>query len=302
LPTLGENRSWSTYHWSDAGEEWSTGFGDTYRLWSGFLLPRIGDLLPAARVLEIAPGFGRLTEHLRKVAEHLVVVDMTPECIEACRRRFEGATNIEYHVNDGQALPMIADRSIDFAFSWDSLVHVESGPLSSYLRELGRVLRPGGTAFLHHSNLGDYLDPSSGRAVVSVDHWRASSVNAALVREECRQGELECLTQELIPWGGKEFIDAFSLLRRPLGDEARAEPLVAEHAAFLKETGNLLRLKKLYADRESSPGPATHEAAPPPASPLPLRYRLADQLYAQAKGNLRRVPWIRGALERWLSR
>jgi hypothetical protein len=48
---------------------------------------------------------------------------------------------------------MIENGSIDFAFSFDSLVHAESDVMSSYAHELARVLKPGGVAFLHHSNL-----------------------------------------------------------------------------------------------------------------------------------------------------
>ena len=54
--------------------------------------------------------------------------------------------------------------------------------MSSYLRELARVLVPGGVAFLHHSNLGAFLDPKTGKPAVSAEHWRGRTVTAEGVR------------------------------------------------------------------------------------------------------------------------
>ncbi|MBW8801357.1 MAG: hypothetical protein JF597_49775, partial [Streptomyces sp.] len=49
------------WDWSTQGDEWSTWWGGTPALWHGALLPRVHQWLPAGRVLEIAPGFGRWT-------------------------------------------------------------------------------------------------------------------------------------------------------------------------------------------------------------------------------------------------
>jgi hypothetical protein len=46
---------------------------------------------------------------------------------------------------------MIADGSIDLAFSFDSLVHAEADVLSFYLAQLATKLRSDGVAFIHHS-------------------------------------------------------------------------------------------------------------------------------------------------------
>lgn len=60
------------------------------------------------------------------------------------------------YVNDGKSLAMVEDRSVDFAFSFDSLVHVEADVIAAYLNQLGKKLKPGGFTFLHHSNLESY--------------------------------------------------------------------------------------------------------------------------------------------------
>ena len=101
-------------------------------------------------------------------------------CIEACKARFADETNISYQVNDGKSLPEVADNSIDFAFSFDSLVHVEYEVIEGYLREMGRVLKPNGLGFLHHSNVAAFLDSSTSELTIENPHWRGSSVSALL--------------------------------------------------------------------------------------------------------------------------
>src|SRR4051812_46704386 len=145
---------WSdAWDWGDRGDEWSTWWGGTPALWYGALLPRIHAFVPAGTVLEIAPGFGRWTQYLKDLAGHLILVDLADKCIEHCRTRFADAKNMEFHVNDGRSLPMVADGSVDFVFSWDSLVHADMDIIGDYVSELSRVLTPNGVAFLHHSNV-----------------------------------------------------------------------------------------------------------------------------------------------------
>jgi hypothetical protein len=51
---------------------------------------------------------------------------------------------------------MLNSGSVDFAFSFDSLVHAEADVIQAYVEQLASILRPGGAAFIHHSNLGQY--------------------------------------------------------------------------------------------------------------------------------------------------
>ncbi len=136
MPTIEENlNAWSQYNWPDGGDEWSQAWGGTDYLWYGTIFPRLQYFLPTSYILEIAPGFGRMTNYLRKYCEKLIVVDLTEKCINACKERFATDTHIHYHVNDGKSLSMIPDKSIDFIFSWDSLVHAEADAIEGYINE-----------------------------------------------------------------------------------------------------------------------------------------------------------------------
>jgi hypothetical protein len=70
-------------------------------------------------MLEIAPGHGRWTEFLLD-CKRLILVDLSPSCIDYCRKRSSGHHNISYHVGDGRSLPENCSGEVDFVFSFDS--------------------------------------------------------------------------------------------------------------------------------------------------------------------------------------
>ena len=157
MPTLAENRSaWdASYDWRCAGDEWSEPWGTSQAQWAGCLYPRIFPFLKG-RILEIAPGRGRWTQFLRDHCTSLIGVDLATTCVSECRSKFKSDPRLHFEVGDGRKLPMVADASIDFAFSFDSLVHAEADILESYASELARVLKPNAIAFLHHSKPRDF--------------------------------------------------------------------------------------------------------------------------------------------------
>ena len=245
-------KSWD---WSAAGDEWSSWWGGTPALWYGGLLPRIHAFLATGTILEIAPGYGRWTQYLKDLCDQLIVVDLAERCIEHCRTRFSAATNIEYHVNDGRSLEMVEDRSIDFAFSFDSLVHVETDVLDAYLAQLAHKLRPDGIGFIHHSTVGDYgvlntvvrsmperiRRPLVNRgALIDAYAWRAESVTADKVAEQCERVGLACVSQEKINWehGGPFLLDALSLIT-PRGSRWERPRRVTRNPYWRREAGRM---------------------------------------------------------------
>ena len=82
------------------------------------------------------------------------MADLSTKCIEICRERFAHADNVEFHVNSGADLRFLENDSIDSVWSFDVFVHVSGPETQSYVTEIGRVLRPGGRALIHHPNRG----------------------------------------------------------------------------------------------------------------------------------------------------
>jgi SAM-dependent methyltransferase len=238
MATVDENLAvWESWDWSHQGDEWSASWGGTAALWQTILLPRIQAFVPTGTILEIAPGYGRWTQYLKDLCDRLVVVDLSPRCIDHCRERFAGADNISYHVNDGRSLEMIEDGSIEFVFSFDSLVHVEADVLDAYLGQLARKLKPRGAGFIHHSNAGacrrvsaltrrvprpvrDRLVKSG--VLLDIYAWRAETMTADEFVAQCERAGLACRSQELISWErGLYLTDVLSVFSNGTGPKPR---------------------------------------------------------------------------------
>lgn len=255
--------------WLSGGDEWSGPWGGTESLWWGTLLPRIHAFLPAGTVLELGPGQGRWSRFLRDQADRLILVDVAQHAIEVCRQRLGDDPKVSYHVGDGTTLSMVTDRSVDLAFSFDSLVHAEADVLRSYAGELARTLKPDGVAFIHHSNMGAYRRAASvaRRApdglrrqltirglVVNTYAWRAESTTAELFAGWCEQAGLSCVGQELIAWEyGRHLSDVLSLVT-PHGSRWERPNRIVRNRGFMDEARQRARLVALYgASGWSSP-------------------------------------------------
>jgi len=142
---------WSNYDWSARGEEWTQ---DT--LWKDSIVKEVlePNVPLEANILEIGPGAGRWTEYLVRRAEHLTLVDLTPECIRLCKKRFGDFQNVSYFVNDGKDLSFIPGQSIDRIWSFDVFVHIQARDIENYVKQFSTILAPGGRGIVHHSGKG----------------------------------------------------------------------------------------------------------------------------------------------------
>lgn len=97
------------------------------------------------RVLDVGAGAGLLTLAVASRTEHVTAVDLSPA---VCRRLEANAsrltlTNVSVVVGDARELPL-PEASIDLALSNYCLHHLTDTDKLVALRELVRVLRPGG--------------------------------------------------------------------------------------------------------------------------------------------------------------
>ena len=152
---------------------------------------------------------------------------------------------------------MIEDGSVDFAFSWDSLVHVDQSVISSYLHELSRKLRPGAHAFLHHSNLGAISEEQKAAQAFRNTHGRDEGMSALIFRNACKDAGLFCLSQELLTWAKGILNDCISVCRKPElttdgeAETERPQVKIHEHHLFQEEAGNLMRMTGIYAPKST---------------------------------------------------
>ena len=237
------------YDWKNAGGEWSAPWGSSAAQWSGAILPRIQNCLLASTILEIGAGFGRWTHYLREHCDRLIAVDQIDQCVAACRHRFQDDPRVRCFLNDGRSLSMIAPGSIDFVFSFDSLVHAKPEMVEAYLAELATKLKPGGKGFVHHSNFGEYADSFRERLPIALiklpikmnlldwDH-RDRTMTADLFRNLCERHGLGCLSQELVNWRSRRLIDCFSILARSDRSQQSATRVV-RNGNFMREAAEI---------------------------------------------------------------
>jgi hypothetical protein len=222
---------WKSYDWSLGGEEWSTPWGSSFAQWCWCILPRIRSFVPTGTILEIATGFGRWTGFLGTLCDHYYGIDISAPCIEHCRRRFQ-RPHMQFFVNDGSDLSMIADGSVDFAFSFDSLVHVDALVMKAYTNQVIAKLTAKGAAFIHHSNLAARALPA-GRET----YLRDAGVSAALVRDFVDLAGGQILRQEIVHWGGIDGLDCLTLFSK--AGAYKTAPEIATNNAFMDEADNI---------------------------------------------------------------
>lgn len=133
-------------------------------------------------VLDAGCGPGQWTAHLAAAGVDARGVDGAPEFVEhACATHPE----CRFDVADLGALPL-AEASIAGVLSWYSLIHHEPGDLQVPLRELARVLRPGG-----HLLVGFF----DGRRVERFDHAVAPAYrwSVGALSEQLRMADFEVI-------------------------------------------------------------------------------------------------------------
>jgi len=133
---------------------------------------------------------------------------------------------------------------------------------SRVIAEFQKKLKPDGAVFLHHSNLGEYINRVNvqsrlletrllkvpkllgvlkGLGILEEDnwHWRARSMTAKKMAMFAEQHHLQCISQELITWGTKfVLLDCLSTLG-PSDSKWSRQNRVIRNYKFMREAERL---------------------------------------------------------------
>ena len=110
-------------------------------------------LEPGDVALDIGCGAGRLTRALAGRVKQVYGIDVSAEMIERAREHHASLDNVTWLHGDGTTLQPVADASIDAIVSHVVFQHIPDPQITyGYVREMGRVLRPGGWAAFQVSN------------------------------------------------------------------------------------------------------------------------------------------------------
>jgi SAM-dependent methyltransferase len=164
-------------------------------------------------VLDIGCGVGRLLRALAPRVHATVGIDVSSQMLDRARANLAGLP-VTLHLGDGTSLQPVPDASVDGVVSLVVFQHIPDPQITlGYVRDIGRVLRPGGWAGIHVSDdpavhAADYVMPSRlkrllGRAPQGQDDpaWRGSAVSLQDVRTAADAGG--CDVQRVVNEGSQ---------------------------------------------------------------------------------------------------
>ncbi|MBI3978191.1 MAG: class I SAM-dependent methyltransferase [Chloroflexi bacterium] len=109
-------------------------------------------LPPQATVLDVGCGIGRIEKYLAPYCHRMCSVDVSDEMIARARQRLAGQPNVELYRTSATDLSVFPAATFDFVFSYFVLQHMDHEDAFLALREIARVLKPGGHALLQFPN------------------------------------------------------------------------------------------------------------------------------------------------------
>jgi SAM-dependent methyltransferase len=142
----------------------------------------------ARRALEIGCGPGRLMKPLSRHFGEIHGVDVSDEMIRLARERLAHIPHAHVHTTDGASLALFADESFEFIYSYAVFQHIPSRDVVlEYMREIRRVLKPGGVFRGQFNGLPHSSDLST---------WSGVAFSADDIRAFTREHGLQLLALE----------------------------------------------------------------------------------------------------------
>jgi SAM-dependent methyltransferase len=200
------------YREGDMEEFWARGEAAVDRI-----LGELGvAIAPDDRVVEIGCGIGRLTRVLATRAEHVWAFDISSEMLQRAREAVGDLTGVDWVHGDGTTLHPVEDGAATACFSFVVFQHVPDPEITlGYVREMGRVLRPGGWSAFQISNdpnihkaretgIGGRVKAMVGREPKGMSHpaWLGSAVD---LEDLERVADVAGLDVERVEHAGTQF-------------------------------------------------------------------------------------------------
>jgi len=187
---------------------------------------------PHESVLDIGCGVGRLTRALASRAGLVYGVDVSGEMLRLAREHNRDLENVRWLHGDGVGLSVLGDESVDGCFSHVVFQHIPDPAITlAYVREMGRVLRPGGWTLFqvstdpevhrHRVPMRARLKALANRARAADGEraWWGSAVEVPALRAAAAEGGLDV---ERILDEGTQYTTV--LARRPAPTPGPAAP------------------------------------------------------------------------------
>lgn len=121
------------------------------RLWHAYNGQYLGEVLSkiSGKVLDVGCGAGDILEDLLKKGCEPYGVELNPDSVSICRRK-----GLNVQRGDISTVHFL-DNYFDTVILWHTLEHLPSP--TAALKEIHRILKPGGTLFIYSPNASGYL-------------------------------------------------------------------------------------------------------------------------------------------------
>jgi SAM-dependent methyltransferase len=140
------------------------------------------------RALEIGCGPGRLIKPLSRHFGEIHGVDVSDEMIRLARQRLADIPHAHFHATNGSTLAQFASESFHFVYSYAVFQHIPSRDVVlEYMREIRRVLKPGGVFHGQFNSRAHAGDP---------DTWTGVCFSADDIRAFTRENGLQLMYLE----------------------------------------------------------------------------------------------------------
>jgi len=169
----------------------------------------------AWRALEIGCGPGRLVKPLSRHFGEIHGVDVSDEMIRLARERLADIPHAHFHATNGASLGLFADDSFEFIYSYAVFQHIPSRDVVlEYMREIRRVLKPGG---VFHGQFNGLMHPGD------TNTWSGVVFSAPDIRAFTRENGLQLLNLD-----GEHTQYMWTTWRRPLTAPVPSNELMPE--------------------------------------------------------------------------
>ncbi|MFV3078107.1 class I SAM-dependent methyltransferase [Niveispirillum fermenti] len=177
--------------------------------WNRFIWPSI-NCCSFDYVVDLACGHGRNTAKLAEISKKVVAIDVNSENVEYCTERFRSRENVIVRQTDGTTLAGVPDEVVSLVYCFDAMVHFDSDVVREYIKEIRRVLRVGGHAFLHHSA----MDKNPVGSFRNNPGWR-NYMSPSLMAHWANKSGLSVANQVMLDWRGDGVVlDCLTFLKR----------------------------------------------------------------------------------------
>ncbi len=179
--------------------------------WNRYIEPTIQrHPIDYANTIDFACGYGRNTDFLLTLAEHVTMIDVNKHNLEYSQRKYANNPKVTVKECNGYDLRNIDDGACTFFYTFDSMVHFPPDIVKAYLPEFYRVLAPGAYALIHHSN---YTAGGPGNDFRKNPHWR-NYMSAEMFADIARSAGFSVVEQTVHDWGLPD-LDCVSVVKKP---------------------------------------------------------------------------------------